>query len=89
MLILGKPDYGRYSGGCNALVLFDSCIATAGQIKFYPIRVIAVGSQADANAIARALLNKGFYTLATSFPAGAQGLAGIRCALQLSISPST
>lgn len=58
--------------------LFDRRIATAGQGNSLPIRMIAVGSEANAIAIARGLLDGGFYTLVTFFPTVGQGKAGIR-----------
>lgn len=58
--------------------LFDRRVATAGQGNSLPIRMIAVGSALDAIAIARGLLDGGFYTLVTFFPTVGQRKAGIR-----------
>lgn len=58
--------------------LFDGRIATAEQGNSLPIRMIAIGSEAEAIAIARELLDAGFYTSVTFFPTVAQGQAGIR-----------
>lgn len=58
--------------------VFDSRVATAEQGNSLPIRLIAIGSEANAIAIARELLNAGFYTSVTFFPTVAQGRAGIR-----------
>ncbi|MET0677300.1 MAG: 7-keto-8-aminopelargonate synthetase, partial [Bradyrhizobium sp.] len=46
-----------------------------------PIRMITVGSEAAAIALARELLDEGFYTSVTFFPTVAQGKAGIRVCL--------
>lgn len=58
--------------------VFDRRIETAEQGNPLPIRMIAIGSEAKAIAIASGLLNSGFYTLVTFFPTIAQGRAGIR-----------
>ncbi|MHC1949917.1 aminotransferase class I/II-fold pyridoxal phosphate-dependent enzyme [Bradyrhizobium sp. UFLA06-06] len=58
--------------------LFDRRIATAEQGNSLPIRMIAIGSEANAIAIARGLLDGGFYTLVTFFPTVGRGKAGIR-----------
>lgn len=58
--------------------LFDSRVVTAEQGNSLPIRMIATGSEAKAIAIARELLDAGFYTSVTFFPTVAQGRAGIR-----------
>lgn len=58
--------------------VFDSRVATAEQGNSLPIRMVTIGSEAKAIAIARELLDSGFYTLATFFPTVAQGKAGIR-----------
>lgn len=57
---------------------FDRRIATAEQGNSLPVRTIIIGSEADAIAIARALLDCGFYTLVTAFPTIEQGMSGIR-----------
>lgn len=57
---------------------FDRCVATAEQGNSLPIRMIAIGSEARAVAIARELLDAGFYTSVTFFPTVARGKAGIR-----------
>lgn len=58
--------------------VFDRHIATAQQGNSFPIRMIAIGSETKAIAIAKALLDAGFYTSVTFFPTVAQGKAGIR-----------
>lgn len=58
--------------------IFDDRVATAEQGNSLPIRMIAIGSEAEAIAVARELLDAGFYTLVTFFPTVAQGAAGIR-----------
>ncbi|MCC8949397.1 aminotransferase class I/II-fold pyridoxal phosphate-dependent enzyme [Bradyrhizobium sp. Arg62] len=58
--------------------LFDSRIATTEQGNPFPIRLISIGSEANAIAIARGLLDCGFYTLVTFFPTSGKGKAGIR-----------
>lgn len=58
--------------------LFDSRIATAEQGNALPIRMISIGSEATAIAVAREFLDAGFYTSVTFFPTVAQGKAGIR-----------
>ncbi|MGY4183049.1 8-amino-7-oxononanoate synthase [Bradyrhizobium sp. USDA 4518] len=58
--------------------VFDRHVATAEQGNSFPIRMIAIGSEAEAIAIGRELLDAGFYTSVTFFPTVAQGRAGIR-----------
>ncbi|MET4359270.1 8-amino-7-oxononanoate synthase [Bradyrhizobium sp. RT9b] len=58
--------------------LFDRRVATAGQGNSLPIRMITIGSEVNALAIARGLLDRGFYTLVTFFPTVGHGVAGIR-----------
>ncbi|MER8801162.1 aminotransferase class I/II-fold pyridoxal phosphate-dependent enzyme [Mesorhizobium sp. M0998] len=58
--------------------LFDRRVATTEQGNSLPIRMIAIGSETKAIAIARELLDAGFYTSVTFFPTVAQGMAGIR-----------
>lgn len=48
--------------------LFDRRVATAGLGNSLPIRSIAIGSETNAIAIARGLLDSGFFTLVTFFP---------------------
>ncbi|MGY8678604.1 aminotransferase class I/II-fold pyridoxal phosphate-dependent enzyme [Bradyrhizobium sp. UFLA05-153] len=57
---------------------FDRRVATAEQGNSFPIRMIAIGSEPKAIAVARELLDAGFYTSVTFFPTVAQGKAGIR-----------
>lgn len=58
--------------------VFDRRVVTDQQGSSLPIRLIAIGSEANAIAIARELLDDGFYTSVTFFPTIAQGRAGIR-----------
>ncbi|MGY3108348.1 MULTISPECIES: aminotransferase class I/II-fold pyridoxal phosphate-dependent enzyme [unclassified Bradyrhizobium] len=58
--------------------MFDRRLTTAGQGNSVPIRMITVGSEVDALAISRGLLDGGFYTLVTFFPTAGQGAARIR-----------
>ncbi|MBB4264026.1 aminotransferase class I/II-fold pyridoxal phosphate-dependent enzyme [Bradyrhizobium sp. CIR3A] len=58
--------------------LFDRLIATAEHGNALPIRMITTGSEADGIALARELLDAGFYTSVIFFPTVAQGRAGIR-----------
>lgn len=58
--------------------VFDRRVATTEQSNSFPIRMIAIGSEAKAIEIARELLDAGFYTSVTFFPTVAQGNAGIR-----------
>lgn len=58
--------------------LFDRRVVTAGQGNSLPIRMITAGSEVNAFAIARGLLDSGFYTLITFFPTVGRGAAGIR-----------
>ncbi|WP_407175624.1 aminotransferase class I/II-fold pyridoxal phosphate-dependent enzyme [Bradyrhizobium sp. STM 3562] len=58
--------------------LFDRRVATAGQGNSLPIRVIAIGSETNAIAIAKRLFDSGFYTLVTFLPDLDQCRAGIR-----------
>ncbi|WP_236000128.1 aminotransferase class I/II-fold pyridoxal phosphate-dependent enzyme [Bradyrhizobium uaiense] len=74
-----SPELGQRQRRLAQLVrLFDRHIATAEQGNSLPIRAITIGSEADAIAIARGLLDGGFYTLAPFFPRVGQGKAGIR-----------
>ena len=56
-------------------------MATADSSNSLPIRMITVGSESAAIALARELLNDGFYTYVAFFPTVAQGKAGIRVCL--------
>lgn len=58
--------------------VFDRRVQTAEHGNPFPIRMIAIGLEAEAIAIARGLLDAGFYTSVTFFPTVAQGSAGIR-----------
>lgn len=58
--------------------VFDRRIATAERDNSFPIRMIPIGSEAKAIAIAKELIDAGFYTSVTFFPTVAQGRAGIR-----------
>lgn len=58
--------------------VFDRRIATAERGNSFPIRMISIGSEAKAIAIAKELIDAGFYTSVTFFPTVAQGRAGIR-----------
>lgn len=58
--------------------VFDHHVATAQRGNSFPIRMIAIGSESKAIAIAKELLDAGFYTSVTFFPTVAQGKAGIR-----------
>ncbi|MGF6313608.1 8-amino-7-oxononanoate synthase [Bradyrhizobium sp. i1.8.4] len=68
----------RQSRLAQRIKAFDHHVATAEQGNSFPIRMIAIGSEAKAIAIARELLDAGFYTSVTFFPTVAQGKAGIR-----------
>lgn len=68
----------RQSRLAQRIEWFDRRIATAQRGSSLPIRMIAIGSEARAIAIARELLESGFYTSVTFFPTVAQGRAGIR-----------
>ncbi|MDH2348949.1 aminotransferase class I/II-fold pyridoxal phosphate-dependent enzyme [Bradyrhizobium sp. SSUT77] len=67
--------------------LFDRRVATAGQGNSLPIRMITVGSEVNAVAIARGLLDCGFYTLVTFFPTIGQGTAAIRVCITADHEP--
>ncbi|EHR00845.1 aminotransferase class I/II-fold pyridoxal phosphate-dependent enzyme [Bradyrhizobium sp. WSM471] len=58
--------------------VFDHRIATAEHGSLLPIRMISAGSETNAIAIARTLLNRGFHTQATFLPKTAPGTASIR-----------
>lgn len=58
--------------------VFDSRMATAERGNSFPIRMISIGSEPKAIAIAKELIDGGFYTSVTFFPTVAQGRAGIR-----------
>lgn len=57
---------------------FDRHVETGQQGELFPIRMIAIGSETKAIAIAKLLLDSGFYTSVTFFPTVPQGKAGIR-----------
>ncbi|WP_245283330.1 aminotransferase class I/II-fold pyridoxal phosphate-dependent enzyme [Bradyrhizobium sp. WSM2793] len=74
-----SPELGeRQRRLAQRIEVFDRHIATAEQGNSFPIRMIAIGSEAKAIAIARELFAAGFYTSVTFFPTVAQGKAGIR-----------
>lgn len=58
--------------------LFDRRVATREQGNSLPIRTITIGSEVNAIAIARGLLDCGFYSLVMFFPMVGQGKAAIR-----------
>ncbi|SDD37936.1 7-keto-8-aminopelargonate synthetase [Bradyrhizobium brasilense] len=58
--------------------VFDDRIATVEQGSSLPIRLVSIGSEAKAVAVARELLDVGFYTSVIFFPTVAQGNAGVR-----------
>ncbi|PJG51495.1 7-keto-8-aminopelargonate synthetase [Bradyrhizobium forestalis] len=58
--------------------VFDRRVETPEQGNSLPIRMVAVGSEAKAIALARELLDAGFYTSVIFFPTVAQGKSGIR-----------
>ncbi|WP_234685952.1 8-amino-7-oxononanoate synthase family protein [Bradyrhizobium monzae] len=58
--------------------VFDHRIATVERGNPFPIRMIPIGSEAEAIAVAKELIDAGFYTSVTFFPTVAQGKAGIR-----------
>lgn len=63
------------------IALFDRRVATTDSQNALPIRMIPIGSEVAAIAMARELLDAGFYTSVTFFPTVAQGKAGIRICL--------
>nr|WP_183237687.1 aminotransferase class I/II-fold pyridoxal phosphate-dependent enzyme [Bradyrhizobium sp. CIR18] len=67
--------------------IFDRRVATAEQRSSLPIRMIYIGSEVRAIAIARQLLDLGFYTSVTFFPTVAQGRAGIRVCITADHEP--
>lgn len=58
--------------------VFDDRVSTVEQGSSLPIRMVSIGSEAKAIAVARELLDAGFYTSAIFFPTVAQGKAGVR-----------
>ncbi|MGY4157991.1 8-amino-7-oxononanoate synthase [Bradyrhizobium sp. USDA 4461] len=58
--------------------LFDRRVVTAERGNSLPIRMISIGPEATAIAIARELLDAGFYTSVTFFPTVPRRRAGIR-----------
>ncbi|MFK4380971.1 aminotransferase class I/II-fold pyridoxal phosphate-dependent enzyme [Bradyrhizobium sp. USDA 223] len=66
---------------------FDGRVATAEQGNPFPIRMIALGSEAMAIAIAKEVLSAGFYTSVTFFPTVPQGRAGIRVCITADHEP--
>ncbi|MDA9521335.1 7-keto-8-aminopelargonate synthetase [Bradyrhizobium sp. CCBAU 11434] len=74
-----SPELGeRQRRLAERIELFDNRIRTAERGNSLPIRMVPVGSETRAIAIARELLDAGFYTSVTFFPTVAQGKAGIR-----------
>ncbi|UPJ26324.1 aminotransferase class I/II-fold pyridoxal phosphate-dependent enzyme [Bradyrhizobium sp. CW1] len=67
--------------------MFDRRLTTAGQGNSLPIRMITVGSEVDALAVSRGLLDGGIYTLVTFFPAVGQGAARIRVSITAKHEP--
>ncbi|MGY4412222.1 8-amino-7-oxononanoate synthase [Bradyrhizobium sp. LB7.1] len=73
-----SPELGqRQSRLSQRIQLFDRRVATAEQGNSLPIRTIVIGSEVNATAVARRLLDCGFYTL-VDVQAVAQGKAAIR-----------
>ncbi|MCC8962435.1 aminotransferase class I/II-fold pyridoxal phosphate-dependent enzyme [Bradyrhizobium sp. Pear76] len=73
-----SPELGqRQRRLAQRVHLFDRRIVTTEQGNSLPIRTITIGSEAHAIAIAKGLLDRGFYTLVTFFPWVGQGRAGI------------
>ncbi|MCP3392215.1 aminotransferase class I/II-fold pyridoxal phosphate-dependent enzyme [Bradyrhizobium sp. CCGB12] len=68
----------RQSRLAQRIKVFDHHVATAQQGNPFPIRMIAIGAETKAIAIAKAILDAGFYTSVTFFPTVSQGKAGIR-----------
>ncbi|WOH80365.1 aminotransferase class I/II-fold pyridoxal phosphate-dependent enzyme [Bradyrhizobium sp. BEA-2-5] len=58
--------------------VFDRRVASLEQGNSLPIRMVAIGSETNAIALARELLDAGFYTSVIFFPTVAQGKAGVR-----------
>ncbi|RXH42346.1 aminotransferase class I/II-fold pyridoxal phosphate-dependent enzyme [Bradyrhizobium zhanjiangense] len=74
-----SPELGqRQRRLAQRIDVFDHRVATAEQGNSLPIRTITIGSETNAIAIARGLLDCGFYTSVTFSPAVGQGTAGIR-----------
>lgn len=61
--------------------LFDRRIATAEQGNMLPIRTMTIGSEISADAVARELLDRGFYIPVADFSPVGQGKAGIRACI--------
>nr|WP_249168363.1 aminotransferase class I/II-fold pyridoxal phosphate-dependent enzyme [Bradyrhizobium elkanii] len=57
---------------------FDHRVETPELGNLLPIRMVALGSEVKAIALARELLDAGFYTSVIFFPTVAQGKAGVR-----------
>ncbi|WP_247904077.1 aminotransferase class I/II-fold pyridoxal phosphate-dependent enzyme [Bradyrhizobium sp. 131] len=68
----------RQSRLAQKIDIFDRHLATAEQGNPFPIRLITVGSEANARAIARDLLDCGFHVLARAVPTAGQRNARIR-----------
>ncbi|WP_375784808.1 aminotransferase class I/II-fold pyridoxal phosphate-dependent enzyme [Bradyrhizobium sp. Pha-3] len=74
-----SPELGeRQRRLAQRIKVFDRRVATSQQGNSFPIRMISIGSEAKAIAIAKELLDAGFYASVTFFPTVAQGRAGIR-----------
>nr|WP_179733494.1 aminotransferase class I/II-fold pyridoxal phosphate-dependent enzyme [Bradyrhizobium sp. IAR9] len=74
-----SPELGeRQRALAQRIEAFDHRVATPEQGSTLPIRMITIGCEANAIAVARQLLNAGFYTSVTFFPTVARRKAGIR-----------
>ncbi len=68
----------RQAGLRDRIARFDDAIATEQRGAILPIRTITIGEEREAIAVARQLLDVGYYTSAIFFPTVARGAAGIR-----------
>lgn len=76
-----SPELGqRQRRLAQHIHMFDGRIATAEQGNLLPIRTIVIGSEVNATAIVRRLLDWGFYTL-VDIQTLAQGMAAIRVSI--------
>jgi 8-amino-7-oxononanoate synthase len=71
----------RQAALAHRLRAFDERVATAQRGSPFPIRMLDVGDEYETIAAARRYLDAGFYTMASFFPAVAQGQAGLRLCL--------
>jgi 7-keto-8-aminopelargonate synthetase-like enzyme len=77
-----SPELGqRQRRLAERIRFFDERIVTEQRGHPLPVRMVSIGSEKLAIAVAEELLEQGFYTSVTFFPTVARGKAGIRICL--------